>query len=73
MLQRSFSFDSYLNKISHNTFYQDVKKLMENDHFREINKKYLSQWNDVEIFMLYVKLYEIVEKYFQPKNLIIQY
>jgi hypothetical protein len=68
MLQKTFSYDSYLNKISDNTFYQEIEILMNNHHFRHINKTYLSQWNDIEIFMLYIKLYEIIEDYFKPNN-----
>lgn len=58
MLQRSKSFDSV---IRHNPFYLNLSNLMQDEQFRNINNMYFNKWSDIEVFILYVKLYDIIE------------
>lgn len=60
MLHRSLSLDSYMNHIYENTFYNDLMRLMNDPIFIDINQKYMKQWSDVEVMILYIKLYDII-------------
>lgn len=65
MLQKSYS-DSFLSTssskiIESNPFYADLSRLMQDERFREINQLYFNRWSDIEVFVLYIKLYNVIE------------
>lgn len=45
-----------------NPFYSHLSSLMQDKTFREINSTYLSRWSDIEVFILYIKLYDVIER-----------
>lgn len=63
MLQKSQSFDSGYRRhaIITNPFYTDLSNIMNDGCFLEINRKYLKTWSDIEVFILYMKLYEVIK------------
>jgi hypothetical protein len=44
-----------------NPFYNDLSELMRDDRFRQVNRLYFNRWSDIEVFVLYVKLYDVIE------------
>lgn len=52
------SFDS---AIHHNPFYLNLSNIMQDEQFRKINSMYFNKWSDIEVFILYIKLYDIIE------------
>lgn len=67
MIQKSRSESSFLsenkndNIISQNPFYLHLSTLMEDETFKNINELYFNRWSDIEVFILYVKLYNIID------------
>lgn len=68
MLQRTHSYNSYLNHVAKNKCYSDLEILMESTFFQYINKTYLQQWSDIEVFILYIKLYNTIDEFMKPNN-----
>lgn len=64
MLSRSKSLDSMCkqNIIIENPFYSDLSSLMNDKTFQKINKNYFQRWSDIEVFIIYVKLYEAIQR-----------
>lgn len=63
MLQKSRSFESAIPAASTriNPFYLNLSNIMQDEQFRTINSTYFNKWSDIEVFILYVKLYEVLE------------
>lgn len=66
MLSRSKSLDSIYkpNLILDNPFYSDLSSLMNDTNFQKINQNYFQRWTDIEVFIIYVKLYEAIQRIF---------
>lgn len=64
MLSRSKSLDSMCkqNIIIENPFYSDLSSLMNDTTFQKINKNYFQRWSDIEVFIIYVKLYDAIQR-----------
>ena len=58
------------NKIyNNNTYFKDLHDIMQNEKFRKFYDKYYKNWGEIEVMMMYMKLYESIEKeYFQQFN-----
>lgn len=63
MLSRSKSADSMCNTrlVMENPFYSDLSSIMNDPTFQKINKNYFQRWSDIEVFFMYIKLYEAIE------------
>ncbi len=48
---------------SSNPFYNDLVEVMKTPCFQSFCAKYMSHWSDVETTMLYVKVYELLDKF----------
>ncbi len=47
-----------------NGFFRDLSRLMEKADFQAFHEKYLADWSDIEVTMMYMKLYtDIKSKY----------
>ena len=52
--------------LQENNFFYDLDSIMRNDNFRTFYEKYFKDFTDVKIVLLYMKLYETVQKeYFE--------
>lgn len=65
-LTSSSSFNSYEKKGKHlyknNENYKNIANLMEHPVFRVIYDKYFNNWENVKTVLMFMKLYEYIEK-----------
>ena len=54
---------------NNNTYFKDLHDMMQNKQFRTFYDKYYRNWGEIEVMMMYMKLYESIEnEYFQQFN-----
>ena len=55
--------------LKENDFFNDLDYIMSNDNFRIFYDKYFKDFSDVKVVLLYMKLYETIQKeYFEINN-----
>lgn len=55
--------------LKENDFFNDLDYIMSNDNFRLFYDKYFKDFSDVKVVLLYMKLYETIQKeYFEINN-----
>ncbi len=50
-----------------NDFFKDLHNLMNNNEFKQFYNKYFTNWVDIEVMMMYMKLYETIKHSYQLK------
>lgn len=50
-----------------NDFFKDLHNLMKNEEFKTFYNKYFNSWFDIELMMMYMKLYETIETTYKLK------
>ena len=58
------------NKIyQNNDYFKDLHNMMQNKEFRNFYNKYYKNWGEIEVMMMYMKLYESIEnEYYNSFN-----
>ena len=50
-----------------NEFFKDLHDLMSNPQFKQFYNKYFTNWMDVEVMIMYMKLYDSIKQSFEVK------
>ena len=50
-----------------NDFFKDLHNLMKNKEFKQFYNKYFNNWFDIELMMMYMKLYDTIENTYYYK------
>ena len=51
-----------------NKFFNDLENIMSNSEFKEFYDEYFKNFNDIKVILLYMKLYETIQKEYFEKN-----
>ena len=50
-----------------NNFFKDLHNLMSNTQFKQFYDKYFTNWFDIEVMLMYMKLYDTMKKTYEQK------
>ena len=50
-----------------NNFFKDLQDLMKNPHFKQFYDKYFTNWMDIEVMIMYMKLYDTMKLTYEKK------
>ena len=51
-----------------NKFFNDLENIMSNSEFKNFYDEYFKNFNDIKVILLYMKLYETIQKEYFEKN-----
>jgi hypothetical protein len=54
--------------IEENDFFRELNSIMNNNEFRIFYNKYFNDFSDIKVMVLYMKLYETIQKEYKDKN-----
>lgn len=54
-------------RMKKNNFFKDLDEIMNDEQFRGFMDKYSRQWGELETILMYVKLYDTIEKEYMNK------
>ena len=61
--------NKYIKKYKKNNFFDELYNIMKNNEFKKFYNNYLDSWDNCEVMIMYLKLFETIEtEYFKKFN-----